>query len=130
MALIEAFKCPALGLNYDAGNILTYSGGTCRPETDLASALPHVVHVHLKDFVSHGADWVFTELGNGYLDLEALAPLLRQANVPIGIELPLRLRRPGQGDPVRARQVLPLPMIKQAINVSLAKLHHARVATI
>ena len=127
VALVEAFASPALGLNYDAGNILTYSGGHCRPETDLASALSHVVHLHLKDFASHGADWVFTELGTGQLDLEALAPLLRRTNVPIGLELPLRLRRPGRADPVRAPQAEPLSRIKQAVLSSIAKLQHARI---
>lgn len=127
VALVQAFASPGLGLNYDAGNILTYSGGACRPETDLAAALPWVAHVHLKDFKPHGADWVFTPLGDGQLDLASLAPSLRQADLPIGIELPLRLRRPGRGDPVRASAPEPLAMIEQAVKSSLARLQHALV---
>ena len=126
VALVQAFASPALGLNYDAGNILTYSHGKCRPENDLASALPFVAHVHLKDFKPRGADWVFTPLGDGQLDLAALAPSLRQASLPIGIELPLRLRRPGRGDPVRAPTPESLAGIEQALATSLARLHHAR----
>jgi hypothetical protein len=38
----------------------------------------------------------------------------------VAIELPLRLRRPGRGDPVRAAEPLPLAMIREAIRCSLA----------
>ncbi len=125
VALVHAFASPGLRLNYDAGNVLTYSGGACRPETDLASALPVVAHVHLKDIEPRGADWVFTRLGDGELDLASLAPSLRQSDLPIGIELPLRLRRPGRGDPVRASTPEPLAAIEHAVRSSLARLRQA-----
>lgn len=125
-ALARAFASPALGLNYDAGNILTYSGGGRSPERDLPAALPFVVHAHLKDVRAAGADWVFTPLGDGQVGIDALAPALRRANLPIGIELPLRLRRPGRGDPVRAPTPEPVAAIERAVKASMALLQHGR----
>lgn len=124
--LARTFASPALGLNYDAGNIFTYSLGALNPEADLPAALPHVVHAHLKDVRAMGDDWVFTPLGEGEVYSDTLARSLRRAERPIGIELPLRLRRPGRGHPVRAQTPVPLAAIVQAVKTSVARLDDER----
>lgn len=123
-ALAQAFACPALGLNYDAGNILTYSGGERQPASDLADALRFTVHSHLKDVAAIDGDWVFTPLGDGQVGFDTLVPMLRDAKLPIGIELPLRLHRPGRGDPVRKPHPIPLHHIERAVTSSLVRLRH------
>ena len=122
-ALAEAFASPHLGLNYDAGNILSYSNGALHPETDVGDAAPFIRHVHLKDFREDGPDWRFTALGDGLIDIAAVGHVLSGSmpGVPVGLELPLRLRRPDHGDPVRDLSPVPLDLAVQAIRRSLGR---------
>ncbi|PZO78493.1 MAG: xylose isomerase [Mesorhizobium amorphae] len=119
MALVAEIGSEHVRLNYDAGNILTASHMALRPETDIARALPAIAHLHLKDVAECGPDWCFTPLGEGMVDFRALWRQL-PPNLPLGIELPLRLRRPGRADPIRSPQPLPLPVLTEALQSSLA----------
>lgn len=118
-ALVAAIAAPEVRLNLDLGNLVTYAGGF---EPGLSAALPFAAHAHLKDVAEEGPDWRFVPLGEGMVDwawaaraMGTLAP-----GLPVGIELPLRLSRPGRGDPVRAAEPLPLPAIREALRRSLA----------
>lgn len=106
-------------LNYDVGNVFTYGRGRALPQQDLADALGLIGHVHLKDVACRGGDWVFTALGEGDLDFAEIGRQLPAA-LPLSIELPLRLQRPGGGDPVRRTTPLALPEIRAAVEKSLA----------
>ncbi|HEV7254021.1 MAG TPA: sugar phosphate isomerase/epimerase family protein [Mesorhizobium sp.] len=117
-ALVEALGSERVRLNYDAGNIFTYSHEAKRPESDLEAALPFVAHLHLKDVASDGPDWRFTALGQGAIDYPALWQKLPK-NLPVGIELPLRLERPGRADPRRKPAPLPLDVLRAALRRSL-----------
>jgi inosose dehydratase len=61
---MEAVDHPAVGLNFDTGNILYYN-----PGADLLSELQHVAalvrHVHLKDHNGCPGSWHFPALGSG-----------------------------------------------------------------
>lgn len=116
---LRAVGSPHVRLNYDAGNVFTYSGGAARPEDDLPAALPEIVHLHLKDVAERPEGWVFTPLGEGALDFRALWRRL-PPGLPVGIELPLRLERPGRADPRRRPDPVPLPAIRDAVRRSLA----------
>ena len=118
-ALVAELDAPRVRLNVDVGNLLTYGGSV---EPGLSAALPFAVHAHLKEIAEEGPDWRFVALGAGLLDWAAVAsPLRRLAPaLPLALELPLRLRRPGRADPVRSEAPLPLSVIREALTQSLA----------
>lgn len=118
IALVEALGSPHVRLNYDAGNVFTYSHEALRPEDDFPAALPATAHLHLKDVASEGPDWRFTPLGQGAIDYSALWRKLPR-DLPVGIELPLRLERPGRADPRRRPEPLPLDILRAALRRSL-----------
>lgn len=108
--------------NYDVGNIHTYHRGVVDPRADLKVALPLAAHLHVKDVAADGADWRFVAIGAGDVgygpilaDIASAAPEL-----PIALEIPLRLRRPGRGDPRRGPDPVPLADIRKALVESLA----------
>lgn len=119
--LLQSLASPHVRLNYDFGNILTYSGERIRPEADLASALPFMAHAHLKDVLSLPDAWQFTAIGDGSIDYAAIWTLLakRAPNLPVGLELPLRLTRPDRAAPRRAAEPLPLAELRRALRRSL-----------
>lgn len=119
--LVEQIGSPYIRLNYDVGNILTYSRERLRPELDFETALPAVAHVHFKDIRPSVDGWRFTAIGDGAIDYRALWQTLVRAepDLPIGLELPLRLSRPDWGDPKRAAAPLPLEALRAALRRSL-----------
>ncbi|BDA85724.1 hypothetical protein Sa4125_32660 [Aureimonas sp. SA4125] len=118
-ALIARIGSPFVRLNYDIGNVVTYSGEAIRPEDDLAGDSGAIVHVHVKDIASSTEGWRFTSIGEGAIDYAAVWEVLPK-DCPVGIELPLRLERPGRCDPVRRREPLDLPQLRRALASSLA----------
>jgi sugar phosphate isomerase/epimerase len=117
-ALVASLAAPLLRLNLDVGNLLTYAGSL---EPGLSEALPFAAHAHLKEIAEHGADWRFVPLGEGLLDWKAVADAIQRSapNLPVAIELPLRLRRPARSGPVRAEAAVPLPVIRDALHRSM-----------
>ena len=111
-----------LGLNLDLGNVHTYSHGAVPLTGQVAAAGPWLRHLHLKDVRDTGAGWHFTAIGTGdlpYADLLAEVP----PDLPLGLELPLRLRREGYADPSRAEAPVPPEEIAAAVRASLAAVH-------
>ena len=93
--IIEEINSPMVRLNYDFCNTYSYSMGKIRPEDDFKHAMPFAAHYHLKDMRSDDRGWYFSEIGNQLIDYDQLLPLLlRQPEPPpIGLELPLKVRR-------------------------------------
>jgi len=121
VGLIASIGCDQVRINYDVGNIFTYSGERLRPEDDLTKVLPACAHLHLKDIRSGPDGWTFVPIGDGAVDYgTVLAEVARLAPaLPLGIELPLRLHRPGRADPVRRETRVPLGDIREAVARSL-----------
>ncbi|WP_279480168.1 sugar phosphate isomerase/epimerase [Aureimonas sp. SK2] len=117
--LVARLRSPHLKLNYDAGNVFTYSRETVRPEDDLAGAGSEIGHVHLKDVATSPEGWRFTALGDGSIDWRAVWRHLPR-DCPVGIELPLRLDRSGRRDPERRADPLSLETLREALRRSLA----------
>lgn len=117
-AFLAAEALGHVRLNYDAGNVFTYSQELLRPEDDIAAALPFLACLHLKDVAIEEDGWRFTALGEGVV---ATAAVLRRvpASVPLTIELPLRLERPGRRDPKRRFQKMPISHLLRAAQGSL-----------
>ncbi|UWR16412.1 sugar phosphate isomerase/epimerase [Sulfitobacter sp. M368] len=120
-ALLDRIGADWIGLNYDIGNVFTYSRGACDPLDDLAGDLRHVVHYHLKDVATVADDWVFTPIGQGDLPYDQIIPALMQhGDVPASLEMPLRLARPGRADPVRRQHPCSRTEIAAAFTTSRA----------
>jgi sugar phosphate isomerase/epimerase len=120
-ALIAEFASPHVKMNYDTANALSCTEGAVRPETDIDAALPASAHIHLKDAKRMETEWRYGTLGEGDIDYAILLKKLRAApDLPLSIELPLRLRRAFHHDPVRAPALTPLETVKSAILASHA----------
>lgn len=119
-AFVAGFDTPALALNYDAGNVHTYAGGAAQPADDFAAAAGSVAHLHLKDVATTPEGWAFCAPGDGAVDYAALWPRV-PPDLPAGLELPLRLHRPGRGDPVRRPEPVPLHEIERVLRRALAQ---------
>lgn len=119
--LLQSIDSPRVRLNYDFGNILTYSAERIPPETDCEAALSFMVHAHLKDVLSLPDAWQFTAIGDGSIDYAAIWSVLakRAPDLPVGLELPLRLTRPERAAPRRAAEPLPLADLRHALRRSL-----------
>ena len=119
--LIQSIGSRHLRLNYDFANALTYSHERIKPEHDFEAALPAMAHAHLKDVLTSVDGWRFTALGEGSIGLgEIWRQLARLApNLPVGIELPLRLARPGRAAPRRATSPMPIETLRDALIRSL-----------
>lgn len=117
-ALLARLSSSSVRMNYDAGNIVTYSHGRVPPHADFPAARDWVSHLHLKDILCLPDEWRFTAVGEGAVDYAALWPLL-PPDLPVALELPLRLQRPGRGDPVRMSERRDLETIRSALATSL-----------
>jgi sugar phosphate isomerase/epimerase len=111
---------PWIRINYDIGNVWTYSHEKVRPEDDIDAVTPYLAHLHAKDIRTDPDGWSFTAIGDGAIDYRAVLKKAAALECPIGLELPLRLRRPGRRDPSRSPDPLPLDVIRAAVQRSLA----------
>ena len=114
-AFLDAIDADAawVGLNVDLGNVLTYNGSV-DPVAEIAAAGPRLAHLHCKDVAERDGDWVFVPIGEGDVDYRrALAAL--PTDLPLSLEMPLRLRRPGKADPKRAEVAVPRREIAAAV---------------
>jgi len=82
-------------LNYDIGNPFIYSKGTLKPEDDFEEAIPWSVHFHLKDVSKDETGYFYSEIGKGVIDYKTILQALSEKapSIPIGIEIPLCLKR-------------------------------------
>ena len=119
-ALVAEWDSPWLRLNYDVGNAFTYARGRIDIAADLAAARPVAKRVHLKDVAEVGGDWHFCPLGGGIVGYGADFPWKELTGLDITIEHPIRLWRPGKGDPVRFADVPAEAAIRRALSQSAA----------
>ena len=108
-------------LNYDFGNVISHFFERLRPEEDFIYALPFSAHLHIKDVKSNGQGWSFVEIGKGSIDysfiLKTLASKYQQ--IPVSLEIPLRITRDRDASPRRAASPLPLDEIRNVLKGSL-----------
>lgn len=78
---------PNVGINYDPGNVIYYTGAT--PEEDVVLALPHLGHFHLKDQRGGQGKADFPPLGDGDVDIPRLLRTLDDAGFagPVSMEI-------------------------------------------
>ncbi len=120
-AVIAGLADPRIRMNYDIGNAASYGARTLDPAADLAAALPVTAHLHLKDLRASGEDWFFCPLGQGDIGYGTTVPVdTLPVDLPLGIEYPIRLWRPGRGDPVRRAEVPAEDEVVAAVRASLS----------
>jgi sugar phosphate isomerase/epimerase len=117
--LLARLALPGVGLNFDPANLASH-----RPDADVTAhtlgALPDCCHFHLKDVRHDDRGWSFTPLGQGDLDMpKIIGTISGFHDLPLSIELPLRLRRGPDAQPIRAGAPVPLAEIEAAIGASL-----------
>ncbi len=121
---IREVNHPAVRVNYDTGNAWYYSKGQINPAEELALLAPVVAHVHVKTpkIVDGLLRWV--ALGDGILDLPALARVLKgqMPGVPVSYELSPRQRSRDFEPRWRTPEVPPLADLRDMIRQSLRAL--------
>jgi L-ribulose-5-phosphate 3-epimerase len=88
LKLLEAVDHPAVGLNYDTGNIYYYNDDL-DPAEDVKQVAERVVQVHLKDTAGGKGEWQFCTLGEGRVNFPAIIGALQAAGFhgPYSLEL-------------------------------------------
>lgn len=121
LALIDQLGLPAVRLNYDPGNTASHRPGQIDATLDAVAALPGCAHFHLKDVAHDAAGWRFTVPGQGDLDCAAIMDaLVARPALPFAVELPLRMRRRPDAQPVRDAEPVPLQAIESAMRDCMA----------
>jgi len=108
-------------LNYDFGNVISHFFERLRPEEDFTYALPFSAHLHIKDVKSNGQGWSFVEIGKGSIDYSFILKTLasKYPQIPISLEIPLRITRDRDASPRQAASPLPLDEIRNVLKGSL-----------
>lgn len=88
LKLLEAVEHPAVGLNYDTGNIYYYNDDL-DPAEDVKLVADRVFQVHLKDTTGGKGEWEFCTLGEGRVNFPAIVATLTAAGFrgPYSLEL-------------------------------------------
>lgn len=113
---------PAVGINYDFGNVISHFAESRRPERDWLEARPIAEYLHLKDVVREGSVWRYPTLGTGMIDYRSILREVAadQRFEALGIELPLRLRRSVENPAGRSPAPQPLGAIAAVVSESLS----------
>lgn len=120
LALVDEIGSDWVGLNYDAANTASHRPSMADLAQDAIAALPKSIYAHIKDVRRSAAGWHFTPIGDGDVGCAALLSALRgYPELPISIELPLRLHRDATAKPVRSPDKVGLGQIEDALGRSL-----------
>jgi len=86
--LLDAVDHPAVGVNYDTGNIYYYNDDL-DPAEDIKLVADRVFQVHLKDTVGGKGEWLFCTLGQGRVNFPGVIDVLTKAGFrgPYSLEL-------------------------------------------
>jgi sugar phosphate isomerase/epimerase len=90
--LLDAVDHPAVGVNYDTGNVYYYNEDV-DPADDVKLIADKVVQVHLKDTLGGFHDWDFCALGEGQVNFPAVISTLRAAGFAGAYSLELEGRQ-------------------------------------
>jgi sugar phosphate isomerase/epimerase len=118
-SLIESIGSDRVRVNYDFGNLVSHKFETVDPREDYKPAIKVTSQYHLKD-VRRGEQpgWAFTEIGKGSIGYGLILHSLSELDIPMSLEVPLRLHRTPDSRGVRAAQPVPLDRIRQVLSDS------------
>lgn len=121
LALVRRFGSDGIGLNYDAANTASHRPDLGDFAGDAIRAMPACVHIHVKDLVRRDSGWHFTAIGDGTIGCARILDAARGTpSMPVSLELPLRLHRRPDAQPVRRAEPVPIAEIEDAVRRSLA----------
>lgn len=85
--VIESIGKGNVFINYDTANAQFYSGA--KAVDDIGIALPHMVHLHLKDHIGGEREWNFPGIGEGQIDFKKIGDIIQSQNWdgPISVEI-------------------------------------------
>lgn len=126
LSIIREINSPAVGINYDPGNMISHCFEKVRPEEDFRAALEHIIHFHVKDVQADDNGFHFTEIGKGDIDYTAiLREVIDQERIiPLSLEIPLRLRRGKDAAPHKSQQPVALEVIRPVMQGSVTFMHN------
>jgi len=90
--LLSAVDHPAVGVNYDTGNIYYYNEGL-DPVDDIKLVSEKVFQVHLKDTIGGKGEWLFCPLGEGRVNFPGVVETLKKAGFKGAYSLELEGKR-------------------------------------
>lgn len=124
IALLDQLGYDRVRLNYDAANTVSHrpSGrrGGVIPADDALLAMPYCGHVHIKDAKVTPEGYFFTPLGEGDIGCDRIVRALAGTDLDLSVELPLRLHRGPDAQPIRRSAPVPLAEIEATVRAALA----------
>lgn len=118
--LIAKIGHHCVGLNYDAGNVISHRYQQVNPADDALAAMPHCVHTHVKDVRTNTQGFFFTPLGEGEIGCDRIVQAIARTDLDLSIEIPLRLHRGPDSKPNRNPDPVPLADIESTVKAALA----------
>lgn len=122
-AVLARIGSAYVGLNYDAGNTQSH-----RPEIDATAdglqAMRHCLHTHIKNVSLSPGGYVFSPMDEGLVDCASLLQYIAGSSLNMSIEIPLRLHRQTNAQPVRADEQVPLNLIESRLISALSFVDH------
>lgn len=127
-ALLARLGLPCVGLNYDAGNVISHrpaaKPGGVDPATDAIAALPACIHTHVKDVRLTPEGYFFVPIGDGDIGCQTIVEAIARTTLDVSIEIPLRLHRGPDALPRRRPEPVPLAEIETTLRASLDFVKH------
>lgn len=128
IALLNRLGYPNLRLNYDAANTISHrpvgKPGGVIPADDALLAMPYCGHVHIKDAKVTPEGYFFTPLGEGDIGCDRIVRALAATGLDLSVELPLRLHRGPDAQPIRRETPVPRAEIEATVRAALAFVRH------
>ena len=121
--LIDKLNSPYVRLNYDAANTASHrpEGGRAgvNPCQDALDAMPWCGHVHIKDLNITSSGYYFMQIGEGEIGCESILEAIIPTLLNVSIEIPLRLHRDKNAQPVRREKPVPIAEIEAVVSKSV-----------
>ena len=122
-ALIDRLNNPYVRLNYDAANTASHrpegSNAGVNPRQDALDAMPWCGHVHIKDLNIASSGYYFTPIGEGEIGCEKILEAIIPTTLNVSIEIPLRLHRDKNAQPVRRETPVSIAEIEAVVSKSV-----------
>lgn len=117
-AFLQQLDAAVWGINYDPGNLVSH-----RPDLDVVqdalAAVPHARHLHLKAVGCDPEGYGFKPMGEGDINYRPILQAVAEHQLPFSLELPFRLRRDINAQPLKLPQPLDLDEIERGMSASL-----------
>jgi sugar phosphate isomerase/epimerase len=116
--LISRIGNPSVRLNYDFANPESHLKQRVNLEVELEALAPFAAYYHIKDVLADESGWRFPEIGRGSIDWATILPRLKEDDTPLGLEIPLRMRRLADAAPRRRASPVSLQEIDRVLSAS------------